>query len=473
MEKDKRKDVLSLGSLFRWDGTVDRGTYTWVGLIGFAMKFNLDRCITYYGFGKNWSLFQYFGQGIGSRSSFSLSADPDMFLVLLASALPFIWVGVTMTLRRLRSAGLPLPLVFLFFVPILNLTFFLLLAVFPEEKNGSERTGKPQGMIKRTLDQWIPQSRLGAATLAAVVSAIFGGLFVYLTIQHFQTYGYTVFVSIPFGMGLFSTLLYGYHEPRTLSQCLSVAAAATFLLGAFLFALAFEGIFCLVMAMPLGFVLAALGGMVGYVIQRIPPRPTPAVLGVLLLFFPLMMGMEVKAGLEAPVFEIKSSVDIQASPEKVWKNVVAFTEIPPPTEFLFRAGLAYPIRAEIQGKGPGAVRHCVFSTGPFVEPIQIWDEPHLLKFSVTENPAPMEEWTPYREIHPPHLHHFLVSNGGQFRLIPLPNGGTRLEGTTWYLHHMWPSAYWQVWSDQIIHRIHLRVLNHIKKESEGNHEEQR
>jgi hypothetical protein len=78
----------------------------------------------------------------------------------------------------------------------------------------------------------------------------------------------------------------------------------------------------------------------------------------------------------------------------------------------------------------------------------------------------MQEWTPYAEIHPPHLKGFLVSRGGQFRLIPLSNGQTRLEGTTWYQHHLWPASCWQVWSDFIIHRIHLRVLNHIKVLSE-------
>ena len=74
----------------------------------------------------------------------------------------------------------------------------------------------------------------------------------------------------------------------------------------------------------------------------------------------------------------------------------------------------------------------------------------------------MQEWTPYRAINPPHLHGFLVSEGGQFLLKPLPNGKTQLEGTTWYRHHMWPAGYWQIWSDQIIHQIHLRVLKHIQ-----------
>ena len=78
----------------------------------------------------------------------------------------------------------------------------------------------------------------------------------------------------------------------------------------------------------------------------------------------------------------------------------------------------------------------------------------------------MEEWTPYSRIDTPHLHGFLVSEGGQFLLTPLPNGGTRLEGTTWYQHGLWPSQYWCFWSDEIIHKIHLRVLRHIRDEVE-------
>jgi hypothetical protein len=119
------------------------------------------------------------------------------------------------------------------------------------------------------------------------------------------------------------------------------------------------------------------------------------------------------------------------------------------------------------GTGVGAERHCVFFTGAFVGPIQIWDEPRQLKFSVTSNPAPMEEWTPYSHIEPPHLHGFLLSEGGQFLLTPLPNGGTRLEATTWYQHGLWPVSYWKLWSDAIIHRIHLRVLGHIQQEVEN------
>jgi hypothetical protein len=147
--------------------------------------------------------------------------------------------------------------------------------------------------------------------------------------------------------------------------------------------------------------------------------------------------------------------------------VVTFSELPEPHEWYFRGGLAYPIRARIEGAGPGAVRRCEFSTGPFVEPIEVWNEPRQLSFRVTENPAPMHEWSPYARVLPKHLHGYLVSEHGQFLLTPLPGNRTLLEGTTWYRHGLWPAPYWRLWSDAIIHRIHLRVLRHIKTLSEG------
>jgi hypothetical protein len=222
------------------------------------------------------------------------------------------------------------------------------------------------------------------------------------------------------------------------------------------------------MAMPLALPLAAFGGALGYAIQSRRPNTagTPAMLSLLLLFVPGVQWTEHVLAQPAASLVVHSFIDIHATPEAVWKRVTAFSEIPPPKETIFRAGIAYPIRAEIKGGGIGAIRRCEFSTGAFIEPIEVWNEPRELKFTVSANPAPMQEWTPYPRVDPPHLHGFLISNEGQFLLTPLPNGWTRLEGTTWYHHGLWPAAYWQLWSDAIIHRIHMRVLTHIKEEAE-------
>jgi hypothetical protein len=281
-------------------------------------------------------------------------------------------------------------------------------------------------------------------------------------------YGWGLFVALPFTMGFIAAGIHGIREQRSMAACITVAVTSVGLLGCSMLAFAIEGAICLMMAVPLAIPLAAIGGACGFFVQKrwSGEDAAPAFLAILLAFTPGVQWMEHVLARRPNVFVVRSAVDINASPEEVWKRVVAFSEIPPPHELLFRVGIAYPIRAEITGQGVGAERHCVFSTGAFVEPIQIWEEPHILKFSVTENPAPMEEWTPYRHISPPHLHGFLKSEGGQFLLTPLPNGGTRLEGTTWYQHGLWPETYWRLWSDQIIHQIHMRVLTHIRDEAE-------
>ncbi len=95
-----------------------------------------------------------------------------------------------------------------------------------------------------------------------------------------------------------------------------------------------------------------------------------------------------------------------------------------------RAGVGYPEPVHIVGHGVGVVRYCRFSTGPFVEPIRVWDETRLLRFTVTSNPEPLRELTPYKSVHPPHLNGYFVSRQGQFLLQPLPNDHTLLGGTT-------------------------------------------
>ena len=98
-----------------------------------------------------------------------------------------------------------------------------------------------------------------------------------------------------------------------------------------------------------------------------------------------------------------TSVEIEASAETVWANVTAFTELPPPARFYFKLGIAHPIRAHYVGEGTDAVRYCEFSTGPFVEPITVWDEPNRLAFDVVAQPPTLEEWSPYRSVEPPHV----------------------------------------------------------------------
>ena len=164
--------------------------------------------------------------------------------------------------------------------------------------------------------------------------------------------------------------------------------------------------------------------------------------------------------------EVISTIEIEASATKVWEHLIAFKEIESEPDWHFRLGIAYPTRASISGHGVGAIRHCEFSTGSFVEPITVWDAPRRLNFDVTAQPAPLQEWSPYQKVYAPHLEGFFRTRQGEFRLIALENGKTRLEGSTWYQIDIYPHAYWRIFAEAIIGSIHQRVLRQIKKDSE-------
>ncbi len=456
--------MLFLDNLFSWTGRVGRARYLATGLILLAIKHNIDRVLAA-SLGYSWSPFNYWVFVTSDGNITTLApADAMLYVVLLLFSIPFIWIGTTMTLRRLRDADWPLWLVMLFFIPFLNVIFFILLSVVPSRRPAGE-TPKLASRIGRL----IPQGEFGSAVFGIVLTAILALAETLFSTNGLGKYGWGLFVGIPFFLGLNSTMIYGFHEPRELGHCLLVAALSTALVGFALLAFAFEGVICLAMAFPLAIVIALFGGFIGWVLQRRPSFATNTlhVASVLFIVVPGMILFEYIAGENPTLYEQKTSVVIKSDLPTVWKHVVTFSQLPPPTEAMFKTGIAYPIRAEMHGHGVGAERHCVFSTGAFLEPITVWDEPRLLAFDVSGQPPAMEELSIYRNVHPPHLENYFLAKRGQFELKQLPDGTTLLEGTTWYQNRYWPAPYWHLWSDYVIDGIHNRVLLHIKQLAEN------
>jgi hypothetical protein len=80
----------------------------------------------------------------------------------------------------------------------------------------------------------------------------------------------------------------------------------------------------------------------------------------------------------------------------------------------------------------------------------------------------MKETSPYGDIHVRHLEdHDFQPERGDFILVRLPGDRTRLEGTTTYQNKMWPAAYWRLWTEAIVHSIHRRVFEHVKRLAES------
>lgn len=302
--------------------------------------------------------------------------------------------------------------------------------------------------------------------LSIALPCLLGWTFAYLATNVFRDYGFGLFVWLPLVLGATSTLILAHKNLVTRKQLRNNAYLTLLIFCVGLLAFAWEGIICLIMAAPIGFVFTYFGFLIGFHFSKSTLKgQTPTAIILLMLSSPSLMAFEDTIKETDDLRSVVTTIEINATPDKVWKNVVSFPQLKEPTEFIFKTGIAYPINATIAGQGVGAVRHCNFSTGSFVEPITVWDEPRLLKFSVDEQPEPMKEISLY-DIHPNHLHGYWVSKQGQFKLTALPNGHTLLEGTTWYVNKIKPGFYWTLWSDNIVHKIHNRVLEHIKTQAE-------
>lgn len=466
---------------------VQRARFLLLGIGLFAAKSLIDHAIARMAFGRDWSPVNYL---MPTEVFWPAAIAPDQrffYFTMLLVALPFVVIGLNVTRLRLIDAGLPLWLLVLFFPPVINLLFFAVLSLLPTTRPSepgepeSSTVTKPQAAPPAVLQygvspvrqNWLtrlmPSSEGGSLWASVGVTALLGVAVTLVGVRLLGNYGWGLFLGGPFAIGLIATMLFTARSRRSLAQCLGVSVLATAATGAASIAFAIEGLGCLIMFLPLAVPLALLGGALGHAIQRRTHAPTGEVLGpllALLISLPVLMGAESLTKTRPPLIEVSTAVEIDATPTRVWEHVVTFRDIPRPKDWIFRAGVAYPVRAEIVGRGVGAVRYCEFSTGAFVEPITRWDEGRLLSFDVTHNPPAMREWSPFN-IHPPHVQGFLVSERGQFELIAIDGGRrTLLRGTTWYRHDLWPAAYWRLWSDHIIHRIHHRVLTHVKELSE-------
>ena len=371
-------------------------------------------------------------------------------------SLPFLWIAISMSVRRAADAGGSPWWGLTVLLPVLNLVAMLMLAMFPSAPGA--------GWSPREEQQRGAGDSRGAA-MAVGISLFAGAAMLLISVYLLSSYGAALFLGTPLMMGATAGFAYNRTTSHGYGSAVLLGLASVTVACGALLLFALEGVICVVMALPLMAPLGMLGGVLGKAIADSARRPARD-LAAALLALPMLAGAEAYLA-QAATREVMTAVEIAAPPEAVWHNVVGFPELALPEEWYFRWGIACPQRARIVGSGVGATRFCEFTTGTFVEPITVWDEPRRLAFDVTEQPAPMFELTPYRHVHPPHLDGYLRSQRGEFRLIALGDGRTRLEGRTWYDFRMFPQSYWTLWSDLLIHRIHQRVLWHIKERSES------
>ncbi len=106
----------------------------------------------------------------------------------------------------------------LFFVPAVNVVFFLLLCLLPSREEQEMAAKGGWGF----LETYLPNSKWGSAIVGAFAGAIFGTILSWFSVALLGGYGFTLFLAIPFFMGYLAAWLYCYRAPRSFGECCSV-----------------------------------------------------------------------------------------------------------------------------------------------------------------------------------------------------------------------------------------------------------
>ena len=280
----------------------------------------------------------------------------------------------------------------------------------------------------------------------------------------FGSYGYGIFVLAPFLVGLVAAYLANRGGDIGGERTFTIVMLALLFGGLALLVVALEGVVCIVLAAPLAAGIAIPGGLLGRTIALRQAAPKQALSVVLLL--PLAFAFE---SLAPPSlgFESEQSIEIDAGPDVVWREIVTMTPIDERPALPGRLGMAYPISAEIAGGGVGAVRRGTFSTGIARERVTAWEPGRQLAFVVETDVPAMRELSPYDNVHAPHVAGYFRTLETRFELLAVSPGQTRLTVRASHELRLDPVAYWLPMARLAVAQNAGRVLRHVRRRAEA------
>ena len=389
------------------------------------------------------------------RLAFLPNLSPGTAALAFAFSLAVAWGLALLSFRRAATSRFGYGFAAFAVVPALQIPAIALLALIPVS------WGAPAPLP----EDEIPESEFDAAhilqgLLAGVAIVVAAVLLSALT---FGAYGWGLFVMTPFLVGVTTAYLANRRVALGGTDSMMLVLAAGGLGTLALLMLALEGFMCILLVAPLAALVAAAGGGIGRAAALARNARDAPLMSLAVL--PAIFALEAAMPPALPI-EASHSIDIAAPPALVWSALTSPEPIAPPPGLVGRAGLAFPIRSRVIGEGVGAERLGLFSTGTARERITAWAPARTLAFEVLDQPPAMEEMSPWRHVHAPHVSGYFDTSETRFDLAPLPGGGTRLTVRAAHILRIDPVLYWEPIARWAIAGNLDRVLGDIRTKAE-------
>lgn len=375
---------------------------------------------------------------------------PWTIALAFAVVLLLAWAIALLSFRRANWSGAGHSLAALSFVPTIQLAAVAFLTILPPRSGEEERADGDAG---REAVHVLEGALAGTTIIVAavVVSAV-----------TFGAYGWGLFVATPFMAGLVTGYLANRKAPISGGETAMLVLGSGMLGTLALLMLALEGLMCILLIAPLAGIIALVGGFLGRLFavswHRRGPLASIAIL-------PLLFALEGALPPSVPIVA-EQKIDIAAPPAAVWQALVSGEPIGLPPNLVGQVGLAYPVRGRLAGEGVGAERIGEFSTGFARERVTDWAPGRRLAFTVLTQPPSMEEMSPYRRVHAPHVSGYFDTEWTSFDLAELPGGGTRLTARAAHVLRIEPALYWEPIARWAIRRNVGRVLEDVRLKAE-------
>lgn len=235
--------------------------------------------------------------------------------------------------------------------------------------------------------------------------------------------------------------------------------------------LAWEGLICIFLWVPLYTVMALVGALCAELVDTLITRSrgrNAALFGFMALPY-AMAPVESLLPHPEQIRTVENTIDIAASPAVVWDHIKRVERFEPDEHhfaWTHMIGFPRPVEATLSHEGVGGVRHASFEGDVvFVETITRWEPQHMLTFGIDidADAIPATTLDQHVTIGGPY---FDVLEG-EYELEPLPDGSVRLHLRSRHRVSTRFNPYATLWTDFIMSDVQSYILTILKRRCEA------
>ena len=278
-------------------------------------------------------------------------------------------------------------------------------------------------------------------------------------------YGNTLFFAIPASIGF----LIGYRQRykneyderfKKIILGLIITMLVVAGLSGLLILIGIEGAICILMAYPFLVLPMFFAYLIGIAIGKSDSKNKMNSFYFILLLNPVTY---IYDSYQTPIKdEVKTELIINKPVESIWKNLTTEIKFKKTNNFLFEKGITYPKSIYLNNNQGIKTYDCYTNNDTISLRIDELIIDKKVKFHLNRQTIPMKELSPYDEVKAEHLHNYFKVNYGEIILEPINKTKTKMIAITSYEYQIAPKWYWQLWSNQIINKMHLHVLESFK-----------